>query len=102
MNANGDKKLTKLFEPINIGHIEVKNRIAFAPTGMGTAGADGSMTDQSICHYTARAKGGAGLIIIEHSLCTLKHWKSGPAQDCYLRFSTTSADQKSLSSIFLK
>jgi len=77
MNADGDKKLTKLFEPINIGHMEVKNRIAFAPTGMGTAGAGGSITDQSICHYTARAKGGAGLIIIEHSLCTLRHWRSG-------------------------
>ena len=77
MNSVGDKKRVKLFEPIHIGHLEVKNRIAFAPTGMGTAGSDGSITDQTICHYTARAKGGVGLIIIEHSLCTLKHWRAG-------------------------
>jgi len=77
MNSVDEKKSTKLFNPIKIGHLEVKNRIAFAPTGMGTAGPDGSITDQTICHYSTRAKGGAGLIIIEHSLCTLKHWKAG-------------------------
>ncbi len=67
----------KLFEPIVIGSMEVKNRIAFAPTGMGTARSDGSVSDQGICHYAARAKGGAGLIIVEHSLCTLRHWRAG-------------------------
>lgn len=77
MNSVDEKKLTKLFDPIKIGHLEVKNRIAFAPTGMGTAGPNGSITDQAICHYSTRAKGGAGLIVIEHSLCTLKHWKAG-------------------------
>jgi len=75
MNSSTDRS-TGLFDPIRIGHMEVKNRIAFAPTGMGTAGLDGSITDQTICHYTARAKGGAGLIIIEHSLCTRRHWKT--------------------------
>ncbi len=77
MSSTDEKKPTRLFEPIKIGHLEVKNRIAFAATGMGTARPDGSITDQNICHYSARAKGGAGLIIIEHSLCTRKHWKSG-------------------------
>lgn len=70
-------KLEKLFQPVRLGKNEVKNRIAFAPTGMGTVRSDGSITDQSICHYAARAKGGAGLIIVEHSLCTLRHWKAG-------------------------
>ena len=76
MNAT-QPKLSKLFEPLTIGPLEVRNRIAFAPTGMGTARPDGSITDQSICHYSARAKGGAGLIILEHSFCTLKHWQGG-------------------------
>lgn len=70
-------KLKTLFQSIRIRHLEIKNRIAFAPTGMGTARPDGSITDQNICHYAARAKGGAGLIFIEHSLCTLKHWRAG-------------------------
>ncbi|MBW1816056.1 MAG: NADH:flavin oxidoreductase [Deltaproteobacteria bacterium] len=56
--------------------MEIKNRIAFAPTGMGAAGPEGSVSDQTICHYTARAKGGAGLIIVEHSICTRRHWKA--------------------------
>ncbi len=67
----------KLFEPIRIGKLNVKNRLAFAPTGMGTAGPDGEITDQSLCHYVARAKGGAGWITVEHSLATYKHIK-GP------------------------
>jgi 2,4-dienoyl-CoA reductase-like NADH-dependent reductase (Old Yellow Enzyme family) len=54
-----------LFEPIRIGHLEVKNRIAFAPTHMGQGGPRGEVTDQSLCHYSARAKGGVGLVITE-------------------------------------
>ena len=77
MDSVDKKRPAKLFQPINIGHLEIRNRVAFAPTGMGTAKPDGSITDQTICHYSARAKGGAGLIIIEHSLCTLRHWKAG-------------------------
>ncbi len=70
-------KYEKLFEPITIAKVNVKNRVAFAPTGMGTAGPNGEITDQSLCHYIARAKGGAGWITIEHSMCTYKHTK-GP------------------------
>lgn len=65
----------KLFEPVRIGKLDVKNRVAFAPTGMGTAGPNGEITDQSLCHYIARAKGGAGWITVEHSLATDKHIK---------------------------
>jgi len=62
-----------LFEPIKVGSITVKNRVAFAPTGMGTAPPDGSVTDQALCHYVARAKGGVGLVTVEHTLCTQKY-----------------------------
>ena len=59
-----------LFEPIKIGSVTAKNRIAFAPTGMGRAAPDGSVTDQTLCNYVARSRGGAGWITVEHSLCT--------------------------------
>ncbi len=62
-----------LFEPIKVGAVTAKNRIAFAPTGMGTAPVDGSVTDQALCHYVAHAKGGAGWITVEHVLCTNKY-----------------------------
>ena len=73
MNTIENKNQQELFDPIQIGSMELKNRIAFAPTGMGTAGPEGAVSDQTICHYTARARGGAGLIIVEHSLCTRRH-----------------------------
>jgi 2,4-dienoyl-CoA reductase-like NADH-dependent reductase (Old Yellow Enzyme family) len=63
----------KLFESIQIGHIQIKNRIAFAPTHMGYCSTKGEVTDQVLCHYSARAKGGAGLIIIEGTGITGKY-----------------------------
>ena len=62
-----------LFEPQKIGNLILKNRFAFAATGMGTSNRDGSVTDQALCHYVARAKGGAGLIIVENTFCTKKY-----------------------------
>lgn len=68
---------SELFSPITIGTQEIKNRIAFAPTGMGTADELGGVTDQVLCHYVARAKGGAGLIIIEHTMSNYKFGLAG-------------------------
>jgi 2-enoate reductase len=54
----------KLFEPIKIGSVEIKNRIAMAPMGpLGLADAEGGFNQRGIDYYTARAKGGTGLII---------------------------------------
>ena len=63
----------KLFEPIEIGHLRIKNRIAFAPTHMGHCSTRGEVTDQVLCHYSARAKGGSGLIIVEGTGVTGKY-----------------------------
>ena len=73
--ASGD--YSALFEPIMLGKQEIKNRIAFAPTGMGTADENGGVTDQVLCHYVARAKGGAGLIIIEHTMSNYRYGLAG-------------------------
>jgi len=69
------EKFKSLFEPIKIAGIEIKNRIAMAPTGTFYSGIGGVITDQLICHYAARAKGGTGLIIVEHALCSDRYWK---------------------------
>ena len=63
----------KLFESIKIGHLKIRNRIAFAPTHMGHCSTRGEVTDQALCHYSARAKGGAGLIIVEGTGITGKY-----------------------------
>jgi 2-enoate reductase len=54
----------KLFEPGRIGKLDIKNRIVMAPMGVGgMARSDGTLSERGIRYYTARAKGGAGLII---------------------------------------
>jgi 2,4-dienoyl-CoA reductase-like NADH-dependent reductase (Old Yellow Enzyme family)/thioredoxin reductase len=55
----------KLFSPINIGSVEVKNRIVLAPMVSGQAGVDGRITEGHIKWYETRARGGVGLIIVE-------------------------------------
>ena len=56
--------LPRLFSPIQVGKIEIKNRIAMAPMGtLGMANPDGSLKPRAIDYYAERAKGGTGLII---------------------------------------
>jgi 2,4-dienoyl-CoA reductase-like NADH-dependent reductase (Old Yellow Enzyme family)/thioredoxin reductase len=57
----------KLFEPIQLGKRKLKNRIAMAPMGTAFATPDGLFTQQAMAYYEARAKGGAGLIIVENA-----------------------------------
>ena len=58
-------KYEKLFTPIKIGNVEIKNRIAMAPMLMDFGQFDGRTTDQLMNYYEERAKGGTGLIITE-------------------------------------
>ena len=68
---------TRMAEPITIGKHQMKNRIVFAPTGMANGGPMGEVTDQNLCHYVARAQGGVGFIVVEHTLITYQYSK-GP------------------------
>jgi len=57
-------KFSKLFEPIQIGKVEIKNRVAMAPMGIsGLLNPDGSPGPRAIDYYLERARGGVGLII---------------------------------------
>lgn len=56
-----------LFDPIVINGLELKNRIVMAPMATNMATPEGRITDRHIRHYTARAEGGVGLIILEHT-----------------------------------
>jgi 2,4-dienoyl-CoA reductase-like NADH-dependent reductase (Old Yellow Enzyme family) len=62
-------RFQRLFEPIRIGKAAIRNRIAMAP--MVTQYADrGYVSEQQLAYYAARARGGVGLIIIEHVLAS--------------------------------
>jgi 2,4-dienoyl-CoA reductase-like NADH-dependent reductase (Old Yellow Enzyme family)/thioredoxin reductase len=60
-------KYAHLLSPGNIGAMKVKNRIVMSPMVRNFATTDGVITQALIDHYAARARGGAGLIIVEAS-----------------------------------
>ncbi len=55
----------RLFTPIAIGSMVVRNRIVMPPMHMGYGAMDGTVTEKYRDYYKARAKGGTGLIITE-------------------------------------
>ena len=58
---------TKLFEPIRIGGLELKNRIVM-PALCSKFGTEfGAVSQRLIDFYVERARGGVGLIIIENT-----------------------------------
>ena len=62
-----DNDIPSLFEPIKIKGISLKNRLVMPPMDTSMATEDGEVTDRHIRHYTTRARGGVGLIIVEHT-----------------------------------
>ncbi len=58
-------KYEKLFTPIKIGNVEIKNRICMAPMLMDFGQFDGRTTPQLMNYYEERARGGTGLIVTE-------------------------------------
>ncbi|MBR6406209.1 MAG: FAD-dependent oxidoreductase [Lachnospiraceae bacterium] len=57
-------KYQKLFTPVTVGSITLKNRFAMAPMGpLGLSDPEGGWNQRGIDYYVERAKGGTGLII---------------------------------------
>jgi 2,4-dienoyl-CoA reductase-like NADH-dependent reductase (Old Yellow Enzyme family)/thioredoxin reductase len=56
-----------VFEPIKIGSLIAKNRIEVAPTVMGLANADQSVSRELIEFHRAHAKGGAAIVTVGES-----------------------------------
>lgn len=54
-------KYATMFSPIRIGRMEVKNRVFMSPHGMVGLGIG---TDRQVGYFEARAKGGAGFMVI--------------------------------------
>lgn len=54
-----------LFSPGQIGSMKLKNRIVMSPMGNYLANPDGTVSEADIAFYSARAKGGVGLIFTE-------------------------------------
>ena len=69
--------MSKLFEPIKIGSLEIKNRLAMSAMDLGFT-SDGSINKRFIDFYVERARGGVGLIVVGgcYPEMTGKVWKS--------------------------
>ncbi len=59
---------SRLWEPVRIGQMELRNRIVMPPMGTKHASKEGYVTSQVKDYFEARARGGAGLIIVEATL----------------------------------
>ena len=69
----------KLFEPMKIGNLEIKNRLVVPAMDSGTTTKEHLFSEQSLNYFAARAKGGFGLVITEF-LCVSEEGLSGEAQ----------------------
>ncbi|RXV59145.1 hypothetical protein C6W92_15630 [Roseovarius sp. A46] len=65
----------RLFEPLNLGHVTLRNRIAMMPHAVMFGGGYGSAIDRTVAYHVERAKGGAALIIMSNFLMP-ESWKT--------------------------
>ena len=56
-----------LFEPFTLRGCTFRNRIIFPPIAKDLCSPEGEVTRKLLDHYVARAKGGAGFVMLEHS-----------------------------------
>ncbi|MEZ5573327.1 MAG: FAD-dependent oxidoreductase [Halioglobus sp.] len=77
-------RYSHLLSPGRIGNMALRNRIIMAPMGTNFAAADGQCSERLVSYYEARAKGGAGLLILETSAAM---WPSGASMPNTIGFS---------------
>lgn len=73
----------KLFEPIVINNVEIKNRIVMAPMAMADTHPAGYVSEQTKAFFAARTKGGVGLITLGGTVSTTQAWEESPFAGCY-------------------
>ena len=56
-----------LFEPFSIGSLTLKNRIIMGPLGTAMADENQRPSPVQAAYYATRAKGGMGLLVVEHT-----------------------------------
>ena len=66
----------RLFSPIQIRGLELKNRVVLPAMGTRMAGEKGEITPRLVAYHAARAAGGCGLNIVEVAAV---HTPSAPA-----------------------
>lgn len=73
--------MKKLFTPIKIGNLEIKNRVMMAAMENGHANAGGAVTDEITAFFVERAKNNVGLIVTG-SMAVTPEGRGLPTQLC--------------------
>lgn len=60
-----EERLELLFSPLRIGRLTLKNRVVMPPMNTNFSDENGAVTSQVIEYFARRAKGGAGLIVVD-------------------------------------
>jgi len=72
--CSGSGSYATLFEPIRLGTVKIKNRVALAPVAnTGMARVDGTPSEYYVSFVEARARGGVGLIITPNTEVDPRH-----------------------------
>ena len=69
----------KMFEPVSIGKMELKNRVIMGPLGSAMADEHHFPTPMQVRYYAERAKGGVGMVMVEHTAMQLMGARSATA-----------------------
>lgn len=72
-----DMKNSKLFSPIQIGSLTLKNRIGMAPMSMDYEATDGTVPKRLQDIFVRRAEGGVGYVMIDAVTVDHKYWYIG-------------------------
>ena len=59
-------RFDRLLSPISIQKARLKNRMVKTASSLGVATADGEVSDLTLCFYETLARGGVGMIVVEH------------------------------------
>jgi 2,4-dienoyl-CoA reductase-like NADH-dependent reductase (Old Yellow Enzyme family)/thioredoxin reductase len=72
--------MATIWDPITIGNVEVKNRIAYPPMLSNLCSPDGYATRNMVDYYAARARGGAGMVTVEVHFISRRSRVSRPVE----------------------
>ncbi|MCB0994179.1 MAG: FAD-dependent oxidoreductase [Acidimicrobiales bacterium] len=62
-----------LLSPGRLGPVELRNRIVMPAMDQNSCSDEGEITDLTVAHYVARARGGVGLLVLETSSVAYPH-----------------------------
>ena len=74
------KDYPKIFEPLTIKRMTLKNRVVMTPMGTNYAEPDGELSMLHLNYYDLRAKGGVGLINVENANVDFPLGSNGTSQ----------------------